>query len=191
MNPCRTRPVACLSCERAGALAGFRGPAASRAMPHETCPLAEPLQFPPLAPCFGSRSGHGLQPFRAGSSSPSEDVAGFLPSSRRDPSRWLLSQPCWWPGLIRGRRTWPSRLCRVCSWLASLAYRNDLSKTPLSRVPVKKFSQNRRGIPQFSFRLWNGLIHPVTAPDSTPDNAPDKHRNLTEIAPAPHRATPD
>ena len=36
-----------------------------------------------LPPCFGSRSGHGLQPFLAGSSSPPEYATSFVPSSRR------------------------------------------------------------------------------------------------------------
>jgi hypothetical protein len=72
-------------------MAVVRGSAASRAMPHVTCtPLISfrfslriSIRASALPPCFGSRSGHGLQPFLAGSSSPPEYAACFVPSSRR------------------------------------------------------------------------------------------------------------
>ena len=76
-------------------MAVVRGSAASRAMPHVTCtplisfglfsklPWRISIRASALPPCFGSRSGHGLQPFLAGSSSPPEYAACFVPSSRR------------------------------------------------------------------------------------------------------------
>ena len=72
-----------------------RGSAAPRAVPHVTCtplisfrfssrlPCRISIRASALPPCFGSRSGHGLQPFLAGSSSPPEYAACFVPSSRR------------------------------------------------------------------------------------------------------------
>ena len=99
-----------------------------------TYPL-EILSDFPLVACFGSRSGHALQPFAPGSSSPVEDIACLVSRSCRALCAAALTALLLaWP-FLRGRCTCRRSLSGLAPARISLANRNDSLKQHMSRVP--------------------------------------------------------
>jgi hypothetical protein len=92
------------------------------------------------------------------------------------PSRTPLSRPGYWPG-ITGCDVLGHRSVADCAPAPrSLAYRNDLTKTRLSRVPVHDFSRRGGGIPQFCDGREIAAPHTNTNHEQMPGKSTDGAR---------------